>query len=123
MLQNILIVALGGSLGAILRYLSNIFFTLNFPSKPYVSTLLVNILGSLLIGLFYYLSHLFDLREGVRIFFVVGFLGSLTTFSTFSYEFINMIDEKAFVLAAKYILFNVLLSGLCVFLFIRLIKG
>ena len=123
MLQNILIVALGGSLGAILRYLSNIFFTLNFPSKPYFSTLLVNILGSLLIGLFYYLSHLFDLREGVRIFFVVGFLGSLTTFSTLSYEFINMIDEKAFVLAAKYILFNVLLSGLCVFLFIRLIKG
>ena len=123
MLQNILIVALGGSLGAILRYLSNIFFTLNFPSKPYFSTLLVNILGSLLIGLFYYLSHLFDLREGVRIFFVVGFLGSLTTFSTFIYEFINMIDEKAFVLAAKYILFNVLLSGLCVFLFIRLIKG
>ena len=123
MLQNILIVALGGSLGAILRYLSNIFFTLNFPSKPYFSTLLVNILGSLLIGLFYYLSHLFDLREGVRIFFVVGFLGSLTTFYTFSYEFINMIDEKAFVLAAKYILFNVLLSGLCVFLFIRLIKG
>ena len=123
MLQNILIVALGGSLGAILRYLSNIFFTLNFPSKPYFSTLLVNILGSLLIGLFYYLSHLFDLREGVRIFFVVGFLGSLTTFSTFSYEFINMIDEKAFVLAAKYILFNDLLSGLCVFLFIRLIKG
>ena len=123
MLQNILIVALGGSLGAILRYLSKIFFTLNFPSKPYFSTLLVNILGSLLIGLFYYLSHLFDLREGVRIFFVVGFLGSLTTFSTFSYEFINMIDEKAFVLAAKYILFNVLLSGLCVFLFIRLIKG
>ena len=123
MLQNILIVALGGSLGAILRYLSNIFFTLNFPSKPYFSTLLVNILGSLLIGLFYYLSHLFDLREGVRIFFVVGFLGSLTTFSTFSYEFINMIDEKAFVLPAKYILFTVLLSGLCVFLFIRLIKG
>ena len=123
MLQNILIVALGGSLGAILRYLSNIFFTLNFPSKPYFSTLLVNILGSLLIGLFYYLSHLFDLREGVRIFFVVGFLGSLTTFSTFSYEFINMIDEKAFLLAVKYILLNILLSGICVFLFIRLIKS
>ena len=123
MLQNILIVALGGSLGAILRYLSNIFFTLNFPSKPYFSTLLVNILGSLLIGLFYYLSHLFDLREGVRIFFVVGFLGSLTTFSTFSYEFINMIDEKAFLLAVKYFLLNILLSGICVFLFIRLIKS
>ena len=120
--QTEIVIALGGALGAVLRYSSSLFFSLHLPNKPYISTLLVNVFGSLLIGLFYYLSELFDVKEAFRLFFVVGFLGSLTTFSAFSYEFMNMVNEKSFLLAANYIILNISLSGLCILIFIRFLK-
>ncbi|MBT89024.1 MAG: fluoride efflux transporter CrcB [Spirochaetales bacterium] len=120
--QTEIVIALGGALGAVLRYSSSLFFGLHLPNKPYISTLLVNVFGSLLIGLFYYLSELFDVKEAFRLFFVVGFLGSLTTFSAFSYEFMNMVNEKSFLLAANYIILNISLSGLCILIFIRFLK-
>jgi CrcB protein len=120
--QTEIVIALGGALGAVLRYSSSLFFSLHLPNKPYISTLLVNVFGSLLIGLFYYLSELFDVKETFRLFFVVGFLGSLTTFSAFSYEFMNMVNEKSFLLAANYIILNISLSGLCILIFIRFLK-
>jgi crcB protein len=76
-------VALGGALGAMLRYSIS---SLQFQSFP-LGTLLANVFGCLLIGIFMAVS----VRTGwpgnlARAFFVTGFLGALTTFSTFAYQ-------------------------------------
>ncbi len=96
MLITYLLVALGGSLGAITRFLANNIVSVQTPDKPYLSTLMVNVVGSLLLGFFYYASSFIDFKSNLRDFFIIGYLGSLTTFSTFSFEFAKMIIDKDF---------------------------
>ena len=99
----ILVVGLGGAIGAIARYLTGIWVLTILPNKPFISTLIVNFIGSALIGFFYLISSVLDIKDSIRLLFVVGFLGSLTTFSTFSYEFVTMINQKNYLLAMTYI--------------------
>lgn len=122
MLITYLLVALGGSLGAITRFVANNIVTVQTPDKPYLSTLMVNVVGSLLLGFFYYASSFIDFKSNLRDFFVIGYLGSLTTFSTFSFEFAKMIIDKDFSRAFGYLSFNILLGFLSVYLFLKLIK-
>ena len=81
-LVNLLCVALGGSLGAISRYsiVKGVTYWLGL-GFPY-GTLFVNVIGSFLIG--FILSCVSS--DLIKMFFVVGFLGSFTTFSTFSMD-------------------------------------
>ena len=122
MLITYLLVALGGSLGAITRFVANNIVSVQTPDKPYLSTLMVNVVGSLLLGFFYYASSFIDFKSNLRDFFIIGYLGSLTTFSTFSFEFAKMIIDKDFSRAFGYLSFNILLGFLSVFLFLKLIK-
>jgi len=122
MLITYLLVALGGSLGAITRFVANNIVSVQTPDKPYLSTLIVNVVGSLLLGFFYYASSFIDFKSNLRDFFIIGYLGSLTTFSTFSFEFAKMIIDKDFSRAFGYLSFNILLGFLSVYLFLKLIK-
>lgn len=122
MLITYLLVALGGSLGAITRFVTNNIVSVQTPDKPYLSTLMVNVVGSLLLGFFYYASSFIDFKSNLRDFFIIGYLGSLTTFSTFSFEFAKMIIDKDFSRAFGYLSFNILLGFLSVYLFLKLIK-
>ena len=122
MLITYLLVALGGSLGAITRFVANNIVSVQTPDKPYLSTLMVNVIGSLLLGFFYYASSFIDFKSNLRDFFIIGYLGSLTTFSTFSFEFAKMIIDKDFSRAFGYLSFNILLGFLSVYLFLKLIK-
>jgi len=122
MFLTFLIVGLGGFLGAITRFMANNAVANQLPSKPYMSTVLVNIIGSILLGFFYYVSSQLDLKPNIKEFFVVGYLGSLTTFSTFSFEFNNLINDKNFIKAFTYLSLNLVLGFLSIYFFIRLIK-
>lgn len=123
MINLLIIIGLGGALGAITRYSSNLWFSSMIPNKPYISTLVVNVVGSLLIGLFYLASEYFEFKDNLRLFFVVGFLGSLTTFSTFSYDFILMINQKNYILAVNYILLNLLISGILIYIVFKFFRN
>ena len=123
MINLILTIGLGGAIGAITRYMIGIWMLAWLPNKPYIATLIVNVLGSLLIALFYLISSFFDIKDSLRLLFVVGFLGSLTTFSTFSYEFITMINQRSYVLATTYVILNLSLSGLIVFVILKFSKN
>ena len=52
MILTYLLVALGGSLGALTRYITNNLVSVEIPDKPYLSTLIVNVIGSILLGFF-----------------------------------------------------------------------
>jgi len=98
-------IALGGALGAVLRFLTASWVQKKLgPFFPW-GTLVVNALGSFLIGVFSAL--LFEVLAAppkVRAFLITGFLGAFTTFSTFSYETVSLLSEgevlKAFIYAA-----------------------
>lgn len=98
MLANIILVALGASLGAVLRYMAVLFI-------PFYPVFVVNALGSLMIGymapkLSVHYPHLVPLL-------IVGFLGSLTTFSSFSLELFNFFSEEQFLKALVYAVMSV----------------
>lgn len=99
MFINILLVSLGGAIGAALRFtitpqIDKLFIS-NFPYGIFI----VNIIGCFFIGL---IASLFEnklmLSENLKIFLIVGFLGSLTTFSTFALDNFNFINQKNFYL-------------------------
>ena len=107
-------VFLGGGAGALLRYsVSILVSTLSLPL--WVGTLFVNTLGSIILVLFYDLIISLDLEK--QLLLRVGFLGALTTFSTMSFEIIDMI-KKGSVLAGGGILILNILFGIVVGVFL-----
>jgi CrcB protein len=105
--RQVLAIAFGGALGAVMRYaVSNAVHGLLGRGFPY-GTLVVNVLGSLLMGfLFVWLVERSALDAVWRAALLIGGLGAFTTFSTFSMETLNLLEEGALLPA----LLNVVLS-------------
>jgi fluoride exporter len=109
-MEQIAYIALLGGLGCLARYfLSGWVYALLGRGFPY-GTLAVNVIGAFLIGLIME----FSIRSALvpptlRIALTIGFLGGLTTFSTFSFETFRLLEEGAFLVAFG----NVLLSVFC----------
>ena len=103
-----LAIALGGAFGAVCRYwlvtLAEHHNTGLFP----VGTLTVNVLGSLLIGvLFVMLTEKIQVAAYLRPLLVIGFLGALTTFSTFSLDALLLMQQGLFFSALSYLIVSV----------------
>ena len=108
-MTNLFLVAAGGALGASLRYLTSIFFKYFF-YYSFVGTLVVNVLGSFLVGLFIYLLQNKSLSQDlIRNFFIIGVLGSYTTFSAFSFETIDLLTNNKLLLSFIYIFSSLVL--------------
>lgn len=113
----LLCVASGGALGALLRYLiTSLVPSENFPWH----TLSVNLLGCLIMGVFAGWIFKFPVSEEVRLFVMTGFLGALTTFSSFALDVGVLAEKGEWMKASLYVALSVIA---CVFLFFAAFKA
>jgi CrcB protein len=121
MIKNLLLVLIGGGLGSIARYLLSYFFTKNNVSTFPWATFIANSLGCLLIGLLFgYIQKNNLQNETIKLLLITGFCGGFTTFSTFSLENIQFIQNQNYNLALIYTLASIFVGFLAVIIGFKL---
>lgn len=120
MFMNIILIFIGGGLGAVSRFtLSESIYSILGRSFPF-GILTCNILGSLLIGflsaLFMHKLHGLELTNNLKILSITGFLGGFTTFSSFSLDVLQLLQNGAILRAISYILVSIIISIIFVYL-------
>ena len=115
MIVEIAAVGIGAAVGAWLRWLLSVWLNPRIPHFP-LGTLAANLVGGYLIGLavaYFTMRH--DLPPAMRLFAVTGFLGGLTTFSTFSAEVTELLAQGSYAnglaLAAVHLAGSLLLTA------------
>jgi CrcB protein len=104
-------VALGSAIGGVARYLVGGWVQERSGTTFPVQTLLINVSGSFLLGLVQrYALETTALSPEVRTMLTIGVLGGYTTFSTFSYETLRLVEDGDWRRASAYILLSVVLS-------------
>jgi CrcB protein len=107
--MNLLLIAIGGAFGSVLRYLTSTFVSKQLGSNFPFSTLSVNLIGAFLVGLIIEFTALkFSASENLRYFLITGFLGGFTTFSAFSLESALMWNRSDYLSLAIYIFASVI---------------
>ena len=107
-----LLVAIGGAIGSTTRYLVGVWFAMRFGTSFPYGTFTINVTGSFIIGLFVALAQQrVWLNPYWRLFFAVGFLGGYTTFSTFEYESVALLQNGEMISGAIYMIGSVVLGA------------
>jgi fluoride exporter len=123
MLRIILYVITGSSVGGVARYLSQQFVQKHYPSSIPFGTMAVNIIGCFIIGMVYGVGEKGEvLSPEMRILLATGFCGGFTTFSSFAFENMKLIQDGEYFYMAFYIAASVVLGFLAVYLGALLIK-
>jgi fluoride exporter len=116
-LKPVLLVALGGALGAIARYLLGTAIADRYGTAWPLGTFIINVTGCFAIGFFLTLAtERMTIHEGWRFFFPIGFVGAYTTFSTYEYETVRLIQSGAWGRALSYVLASTVLGFFAVVL-------
>lgn len=115
-------VAIGGAIGSLARYLISIYlFKASVFSFPW-GTFAVNIIGCFLIGVFYALSEKLNISTEWQLFLTTGVCGGFTTFSTFAFENLKLLQEGQYFYFATYSTASFALGLAAVFFGIYTIK-
>jgi len=116
--MKILLVMLGGSLGALSRYGVSLLAVQLFGVRFPWGTLIVNLAGCFLIGLAFAWGErgLTIMNPSMRLFFMTGYLGALTTFSTYGLESMNALRTGRYLVSAANILANNVIGSALVIL-------
>jgi CrcB protein len=114
--RNVLLVALGSMLGGVARYICSLEIAERYVSEFPYGTFVVNIVGCFLVGTFYGAAERFDwFSADLRLMLAVGFCGGFTTFSSFAYENVRLLQERDYVTFGSYALLSVMLGLVAAF--------
>ncbi|MFA6260506.1 MAG: fluoride efflux transporter CrcB [Bacteroidia bacterium] len=102
-MKSILVVALGGALGTVARYLLSIWLKQSYVFSFPWHTLLINITGCLLMGIAFALFKQHSMPSTMQLFLMVGILGGYTTFSSFGLETWLLLENRAYMQACCYV--------------------
>lgn len=123
-MKNILLIGLGGGLGSIARYLCQRGMAVLYPYSFPLGTFAVNIIGCLLIGIFWGMSfRSFVSNESWKLFLMTGLCGGFTTFSAFTLEGVGLIREQKTGLFLLYIGASVILGLAATYGGMKIIRG
>ena len=89
-----IIVGLAGALGATSRHAADIGLRRRFPNGPSIGILLVNLVGSFVLGIVVGVTSHRMVNENLRLAIAVGFCGAFTTFSTFAAELAGLVNDR-----------------------------
>jgi fluoride exporter len=106
-------IAFGGATGSVSRYLVSLWLTREHGAFP-VGTFVINVVGSFLIAVFARIFSTPDSNQVLRAALTIGFCGGFTTFSTFSAEFVTLVQEGRTLRAVVYVTLSVLSGVLAV---------
>jgi len=105
-MKHLIVIALGGGTGAVSRYLASKYVQSVYGRIFPLGTLAVNAAGSFLIGFLFFLFDDIIVSRETRSFLIIGFLGALTTFSSYSLETINLFKDGEIKLGILNLLLN-----------------
>lgn len=122
-MKKLLIVGLGGAVGSILRYLVTLL-TSKYYANPFpLATFLSNILGCILIGLFISFFSQNVISNNYKLFLITGICGGFTTFSAFSSENIQLLQNGNYLTAYAYIFSSIIFGLLAVYIGLNFFKN
>jgi len=122
--RSILLVGIGGLVGSVARYAVALVFAGQFSSVFPFATLIVNVAGCFLIGVIFALSDRGNiLSPEWRIFLTTGFCGGFTTFSTFSYESLRLLQDGELLYVAVNVVASVVVGLAATFLGILMVRS
>ncbi len=121
--MNYLLVGIGAGIGGSLRYwLSAVVYKI-LPTYFPFGTLAVNVIGSFILGILIFgLDEKELLSPTLKLLLAIGFCGGFTTFSTFSFETINLLRDSEFLFVGLNIILNVVLTMIGVYLAYLMVK-
>jgi len=111
--MGVLFVAVGGAIGSVTRYLVGGWIASRYGSAFPYGTLVINVTASFIIGFFLaFAQERVNLNPNWRLFVAVGFVGGYSTFSTFEYEAIRLLQEREVLLGSIYMIGSVVTGGI-----------
>ena len=122
-MKEILWVGLGGFFGANARYLVGAWVAAHFASSFPYGTFVINVSGSFVLGVLMGLLENHILHAAARPAIAIGFIGAYTTFSTWTYETMRLIEDGSWLLAATNLVGSVVVGLLAVILGLAMGRG